>query len=102
MTSPSESARAAAPSPGGPETALARYLTDSREIAGLCTQNGWIDDATLCVEVVERGNGYLVAAVTFEEIIMEGAGCVAGRVPCYGRVRATLGKDGEVCALDLV
>lgn len=102
MTSPSEEAAAAAPSPVLPEAALARYLTVSREIASLCTQNGWIDDATLALEVVERGDGYLVAAVTFEEIVMEGAGCVAGRVPCYGRVRATLGADGEVHALEVV
>ena len=27
---------------------------------------------------------------------MEGAGCVAGRVPCYGRVRAELTEDGDV------
>ena len=103
MTSPSENAGGvAAPPPAAAEAALARYLAESREIAGLCTQNGWIDDATITLDVIERGEDYLVAAVTFEEIVMEGAGCVAGRVPCYGRVRATLGEDGEVCALELV
>jgi hypothetical protein len=102
MTSPSEAGRARARPPAVAETALARYLAEGREIARLCTQNGWIDDTTLAVDVVERGEGYLVAAVTFEEVIMEGAGCVAGRVPCYGRVRATLGNDGEVRAVDVI
>lgn len=69
------------------------YLLRCRELATLCSQNGWIDDETLTIDVIDRQDGRLTCAVTFEEVVMEGAGCEAGRVPCYGRVR--LGVDGD-------
>jgi hypothetical protein len=95
MTSPSE------PS-AGLAVGLRDYLLTCRELAALCSQNGWIDNGTLAVDVVEDHGREVVAAVTFEEVIMEGAGCIAGRVPCYGRVRAHLGSGGEVDAIDIL
>lgn len=74
------------------------YLRECRELTRLCTQNGWIDNDTLKVEILQaqgRG-GEVIAAVQFEEIIMEGAGCIAGRVPCYGQLRMRLDEDGNV------
>ena len=79
---------------------LEQYLRECREINVFCSQNGWIDSDTLRVEVVKRDGLSLIAAVTFEEILMEGAGCVAGRVPCHGRVRVRLTRDGDVEHLD--
>ena len=75
---------------------LEEYLHQCRELNALCTQNGWIDNDTLRVDVLEKNGRSLLAAVTFEEILMEGAGCVAGRVSCYGRVRVSLTEDGQV------
>ena len=79
---------------------LVEYLHQCREINAFCTQNGWIDNDTLRVDIVRRDGLTLIAAVTFEEILMEGAGCVAGRVPCYGRVRIRLTKNGDVERLE--
>lgn len=62
-------------------------LNEARELTRLCTQNGWIDPDTLSYELIEEGPGGTVVAVQFEEIIMEGSGCVADRRGCYGRVR---------------
>ncbi len=81
---------------------LEQYLRQCRELSALCTQNGWIDNDTLRVEILERNDRDVLAAVTFEEILMEGAGCVAGRVSCYGRVRARLSEDGEVDRLEIL
>jgi hypothetical protein len=97
MTSPSE--RQGRPPA---EESLVAYLASCREIAALCSQNGWIDNTTLAVEVLDRGQDQVLAAVTFEEVIMEGAGCIAGRVPCYGRVRARLGPAGEVLEVQVL
>ena len=72
------------------------------DLARLCSQNGWIDNDTLEVEVLEQGRDTLLAAVTFEEVIMEGAGCIAGRVPCYGRVRARLDPSGRIESIEVV
>ena len=75
---------------------IARYLHTCRELAGFCSQNGWIDDETLRYQVLGREGNTLIVIVEFEEILMEGAGCVAGRVSCYGRMRLYLDEDGDV------
>lgn len=77
------------------------YLRVCREISGLTSQNGWIDNDTLRLDVLERGEGWLLAALSFEEVIVEGAGCIAGRVPCYGRIKVYLDPAGGVRALEL-
>jgi hypothetical protein len=81
---------------------LETYLLSCRELNALCTQNGWIDNESLRVDVLEQAGRIVLAAVTFEEILMEGAGCVAGRVSCYGRVRARLGPNGDVERLEVL
>ncbi|HQU16491.1 MAG: hypothetical protein B7Z66_02175 [Chromatiales bacterium 21-64-14] len=81
---------------------LNEYLATCRELAGFCTQNGWIDNDTLSVDVLERSDRALVAAVTFDEVVMEGSGCVADRVSCYGRVRVLLDPSGDVQDLKLL
>jgi len=76
---------------------LMGWLRSAPELARLCSQNGWIDNDTLRAEVVERRpDGTLVLAVTFEEVVVEAAGCVGTRVPCYGRVLARLAPDGRL------
>ena len=75
------------------------YLRSCRELSTLCSQNGWIDNDTLAVEVLEQDDHSVLAAVTFEEILVEGAGCVAGRVPCHGRVQIRLTETGDVESL---
>jgi hypothetical protein len=37
-----------------------------------------------------------VVNVLFDEVVMEGSGCVAARVSCYGKMRLTLGNNGQV------
>ena len=81
---------------------LEEYLHQCRELNALCTQNGWIDNDTLRVDILEKNGPNILAAVSFEEILMEGAGCVAGRVSCYGRVRAWLTENGQVERLDIL
>ncbi len=81
---------------------LDQYLKTCRELNAFCTQNGWIDDDTLRVEVLENHRTSVLAAITFEEILMEGSGCVAGRVACYGRVRAHLSPAGDVEQLEIL
>jgi len=77
-------------------------LRSAPELARLCTQNGWIDNDSLSFERLgEDGEGPLLA-VYFDEILMEGAGCVAGRTPCYGRVRVEEGSEGEPVGLQVV
>ncbi len=84
------------------EQKLKDYLRECRELAGLCTQNGWIDNDTLRIEIVDHSTAEITLNVQFEEIIMEGAGCVADRIPCYGKLRLRLDNNGEVEGVDFL
>jgi hypothetical protein len=81
---------------------IERYLLSCRELKAFCSQNGWIDNNTLYYEIIEQNDHHLIAFVQFEEILMEGSGCVAGRLPCQGRLRLTLDRYGDVCNAELL
>ncbi|MEN8128824.1 MAG: hypothetical protein ABFS45_01235 [Pseudomonadota bacterium] len=85
-----------------PSDKLLDVLNNAPELARLCTQNGWIDNDTLRYDVIERRHRSVLLAVQFEEIIMEGAGCVADRKPCYGRVRLNLAGDGTYSDIEVI
>ena len=78
------------------------YFAATPRLAELCNQNGWPDPETLAVEVVAQRPGELECNVAFEEVIMEGAGCIAGRLSCWGRYRLRLDPRGEVLDAELV
>ena len=78
------------------QSAIDRYFAQTPMLALLCSQNGWPDNDSLKVEVLEQTPEAAVCTVSFEEILMEGAGCVAGRVPCWGRFRLKLDTAGQV------
>ncbi|MBL1433681.1 MAG: hypothetical protein COB94_009630 [Gammaproteobacteria bacterium] len=73
-------------------------LTSCRELTALCSQNGWIDSETLNYDLLEQSEGMIKLKVWFEEIAMEGSGCVAARIACYGHVDIDY-SDGIECAL---
>lgn len=77
---------------------LEEYFAGTPRLAELCTQNGWPDPETLKVEVVGREGDRVLCSVSFEEVIMEGAGCVAGRIDCWGRYRVSEAPDGRIDA----
>ncbi len=78
------------------QSAIDRFFVQTPLLASLCTQNGWPDSDSLKVEVLERTVAGVVCAVSFDEILVEGAGCVAGRVPCWGRFRLDVDPAGQV------
>ena len=75
---------------------IERYLLSCRELKALSSHNGWIDNNSLRYEIIEQNDRYVIAFVQFEEIIMEGSGSIAGRIPCQGRLCLTLDHYGEV------
>lgn len=78
------------------------YLKNCREITQFCSQNGWINNASLEIDIIEHSKNEALIAVYFDEIIMEGAGCVAGTIPCYGRIRVKLNSEGNFESLKVV
>lgn len=75
---------------------IVRWLKSTALIAEFCTQNGWIDDDTLRYEARERDDEHLLINVYFTEVVMEGSGCVADRVDCFGQMALRLDDRGEV------
>lgn len=78
------------------------YLRNCRDLNRLCTQNGWIDNDSLRVDVLDWGQNSVLASVNFQEIVMEASGCMADRVACYGRIRLHLDVAGAVTGMDIL
>lgn len=81
---------------------IERYLMSCRELTAFCTQNGWIDNKSLRYEIIEQNDHHVIAFVQFDEILMEGSGYTAGRMPCQGRLRLTLDRYGQVIDAELI
>lgn len=81
---------------------IERYLMSCRQLTAFCSQNGWIDKNSLFYEIIEQNDHEVIAFVQFEEILMEGSGCEAGRVSCEGRLRLTLDRYGQVNHAELI
>lgn len=75
---------------------IQQFFETSNALAQLCQQNGWPDNDTLKVEVSQDGTQSAVCNVSFDEIVMEGAGCVAGRLGRWGQFRVLLDDGGNV------
>jgi len=75
---------------------IAAYLARCRELAGYCSQNGWIDNESIDFDIQESAARRVVVAVKFTEVIMKGAGCEARRMPCFARLVLHFDARGEV------
>ncbi|MEW6354312.1 MAG: hypothetical protein AB1469_08475 [Pseudomonadota bacterium] len=81
---------------------IKEFFAKTPKLAELCSQNGWPDPESLNVAVVDErpadaaGNSEALCSVTFDEVVMEGSGCEAGRVSCWGRYRLKLDRQGNV------
>ena len=84
------------------EAQVRSYLARCRELATFCTQNGWIDKNSLYYEIIEQNDHEVIALVQFNEILMQGTGNSAGRVPCQGRLRLLLDRYGDVRKAELL
>lgn len=74
---------------------LHEYFAQTPLLGTLCRQNGWPDSDSLRVEV-RVSEEAILCSVQFDEILMEGSGCVAGRVERWGQFRVTLDESGGV------
>ena len=81
---------------------IKEFLETCRELTQLTTQNGWIDNDSLKFDIVSQTKDSLLVAVNFNEIIMEGSGCVAGKVGCYGQVKLSLDQDKQIIGINII
>lgn len=83
------------------QTSLQEFFSAYSGITQLCTQNGWPDPASMRIKLLEEDDRQVLCAVKFDEVIMEGSGCEAGRVACWGRFRVRLDARGRVVVAEL-
>ncbi len=83
-------------------TAIHEYLLHTRELHRFCVQNGWIDNDSLHFHVESRSADQVEITVRFDEVIMEGAGCVADRRNRFGRLRLRIDDNGHIQSDDAV
>ena len=81
---------------------IERYLLSCRELTAPHSHNGWIDKNSLRYEIIEQNDSQVIAFVQFDEILMEGSACVAGRLPYQGRLCLTLDHYGQVSHAELL
>jgi hypothetical protein len=81
---------------------ISEYLHSCRKLVRFCSQNGLIDNKTLRHSILELEDGAVIVMIEFEEIVMEGSGCIAARVSCYGQMRIYLDNEGEVLGSELL
>ncbi len=81
--------------------AIDEYLKICPELARLCSQNGWIDNSSLRSEILGTSPHETLLAVYFDEVVMEGSGCVAAVKACYGRVRVHTSSSGKVLGIQI-
>ncbi len=81
---------------------IKEYLESCRELSQLTSQNGWIDNETLKISILTQAENTTLVDVRFDELIMEGAGCLADRVACYGQVRLQLDENEQVTKMEIL
>ncbi|MCK5719422.1 MAG: hypothetical protein KAH84_05655 [Thiomargarita sp.] len=81
---------------------LRKYLENCRELSELTSQNGWIDNESLEIEIIEQEQNTVTLKVIFKELIMEGAGCLANRLECFGKVQLQLDENGKVVDMKIL
>ncbi len=81
---------------------IAQYFSSTPLLAKLCTQNGWMDEDSLRITLLETEHDALIYEVRFEEILKEGSGCECGRIDCWGKVKIKQGADGEVIDAQII
>jgi len=75
---------------------LEKYLKNCSELACFCSQNGWVDHASLRYTVIIESNEELVVDVEFDELLIESSGCKGDRISCFGQVHLFLDRLGRV------
>lgn len=83
------------------QKSLSNFFAATPRLAELCTQNGWPDPDSLKVSVIEDRPGEALCTVSFDEVVMEGSGCEAGRVACWGKIRLRLTPEGHIAAAEI-
>ncbi|MDR2877314.1 MAG: hypothetical protein LBV36_04655 [Chromatiales bacterium] len=85
-----------------PLPSVDEWMRTSALLNRFCSQNGWIDSDTLRWDLAAENSGWRRSNIHFTEVVMEGSGCVAGRIECFGQVDLRLDAQGRVVDVRVV
>ena len=72
------------------------FLCQSSELRGFCSQGGCVDTSSLEFQFIESEPHSALVQVEFDEIVPRGTDRIAGRIPCFGRLRLFFDESGGV------
>jgi len=75
---------------------FAHFFTSTTLLTRFCDQNGWMDEDSLIVVLLEQNGAESIFEVRFEEILKEGSGCECGRNQCWGKIRLVQTENGDI------
>lgn len=78
------------------------YLKSCHELSRFCSQNGWIDNESLRYIVIWETVNEVCIDIVFDELLMEGAGNLAGKVSCRGQMRLLLDPTGKIARAEIL
>ncbi len=81
---------------------IEHYFLNTNLLATLCDQNGWIDEDSLQITLLEQKGLNSIYEIRFEEILKEGSGCECGRNDCWGKIELTQSSAGEVINAQII
>jgi len=78
------------------------YLKSCCELSRFCSSKGWIDNKSLHYAICWENDEEVLVDITFDELLMEGAGSLAGRISCSGQMRLYLDSYGQVIRAEIL
>jgi len=77
-------------------TTIEKHIRSCSELSRFCSRNGWIDGNSLRFSIVLESVNEIFVEVHFDEVLMEGAGKTATRIPCSGQLHLQIDQYGRV------
>lgn len=75
---------------------IGSYLSQCRELVAFSDQGGWFEPDTIHFRIADERENSLLLAITYEEVVMEAAGCCATRLDRFGYLRLFLSPAGKI------
>ena len=84
------------------QESITKYFSSTRLLAELCDQNGWLDEDSLQITLLEKAGSEHIYEVRFQEILKEGSGCECGRNDCWGKIKLIQDEHGKVIEAQII
>ena len=75
---------------------IGNYLSRCKELVAFSDQGGWFEPDSIRFRIADEKEDSLLLAITYEEVVMEAAGCCATRLDRFGYLRLFFSPSGRI------